>query len=140
MQRLIKSCCQAGMKKILFGVLLLTIFSCTKENNELESDLMFHSVSLASDDAADNHIEAAVAVVGPNLCYKLTHFEVSNTRQNQFDVYAKGIVPEPHQICAQAVYKKDTTVSIMKPAPGTYTINFWNPKNQLFKSETVTVN
>lgn len=144
MQRFITLVCQPNMKKILFTLLAFATFSCTKENQDKEgnfkSDLMFHSVSLVTEGAVNGEIKARATVVGPNLCYSFTHFEVSNSKQNHFDIYAKGTVPAPEQICAQALYKKDTTVSITKPAPGTYTLNFWNPDNQIFKSETVIVN
>jgi hypothetical protein len=132
------------MKKILFAILALSVISCEKQNselkNDLKSDLVFQSVSIVTEGHANGDITAAATLVGPNLCYKFTHFEVSNTRQNQFDIYAKGDVPAPSQICAQALYQKDTTVSIARPAPGTYVLNFWNPGDKLFKSETVTVN
>ena len=144
MQRFIKSACQPRMKKILFALLAVITISCTKENPEhegnLESDLMFNSITIVTEGAVNGEIKAAATVVGPNLCYKFTHFEVGNSKQNQFDIYVKGTVPQPGQVCAQALYQKDTTISITKPAPGTYILNFWNPKNQLFKSETVTVN
>ncbi len=144
MQQFIKTTCQVSMKKILFAALALTVFSCEKQNseleNEFESDLTFQSVSAVTEGNANGKIEAAATLVGPNLCYTFTHFEVSNTRQNQFDIYAKGNVPVQGQICAQAIYRKDTTVSITRPAPGTYVLNFWNPDDKLFKSETVTVN
>jgi hypothetical protein len=132
------------MKKIFFALLALTTFSCTKDNSEIEnnlkSDLTFQSVTIVTEGNANGEIKAAATVVGPNLCYKFTHFEVSNSRQNQFDIYTRGTVPASGQMCAQALYSKDTTVSITKPAPGIYTLNFWNPDKQLFKSETVTVN
>ncbi len=144
MQQFIKSTCQHSMKKILFAILALTVLSCEKQNselkNEFESDLSFQSVTAVTEGDANGKIEAAATLVGPNLCYTFTHFEVSTTRPNQFDIYAKGNVPTQSQICAQAIYQKDTTLSIAKPARGTYVLNFWNPGNKLFKSETVIVN
>lgn len=140
MQRFFKKACQPDMKKILFALIAVIAFACTKENNDApQGDLMFHSVALVTEGVASGEIKATATVGGPNLCYSFTHFQVTNAKQNQFDIYAKGTVPGPNQMCAQALYKKDTTVTVAKPAPGTYIINFWNPKNQLFKSDTVTV-
>ncbi len=127
------------MKNILLAIFAFAVFSCTKEDVEPQGDLQFQSVAMVTEGEAKGDIKATTTVVAPNLCYKFTHFQVSNTRQNQFDIYAKGIVPSPEQICAQALYSIDTTVSIPRPAPGTYVVNFWNPGNQLFKSETLIV-
>ena len=144
MQRFLKLFCQPGMKKILFALFALATFACTKQEPEsdiqLKSNLMFQAVSMVSEGAHEDSIQAAATVIGPDLCYKFTHFQISNSKENQFDIYAKGTVPGPGQVCAQAIYRKDTTISIAKPAPGTYVLNFWNPDNQLFKSETVTIN
>jgi hypothetical protein len=132
------------MKKTLFALLALSIFSCAKENpdtdDHLQSDLSFQSVTMITEGTINGELKAAATVVGPDLCYTFTHFEVSNKEQNKLDIYAKGTVPQPGQVCAQAIYRKDTTVIISKPAPGTYTLNFWNPNNQVFKTVTVTVN
>ncbi|HEY0060298.1 MAG TPA: hypothetical protein VGB56_14270 [Flavisolibacter sp.] len=144
MQRSLKLLCQPGMKKMVFALFMLATFGCNKQDPEssiqLKSDLIFHSVNIISQGAHEGSIQAAATVVGPDLCYKITHFQISNSKGNQFDIYAKGTVPGPGQVCAQAIYRKDTTVSIARPAPGKYVLNFWNPDNQLFKSETVTVN
>ena len=132
--------CQFRMKKILLSLLVLTAFSCTKQNGDFESDLMFHSVTLITEGSDNNEIKAAATIIGPNLCYQFTHLQVRNTRSNHFDIYAKGTGPERNWICAQALYQKDTTILISKPGEGTYTINFWNPNNQLFKSESIIIN
>ena len=139
MQQFIKMRCQTGIKKILFALMASTTFACTKENTEGQSDLMFQSLALVTEGVSNGEIKATATVVGPNLCYQLTHFEVFSNGQDGFDIY-EGIVPGRDQVCAQALYRKDTTVSIAKPAPGTYMLNFWNPNRQLFKSETVIVN
>lgn len=140
MQRLKKTNCQPYMKNIFFTILALATFSCTKEKAEAKGDLLFHSITLVKEATVNGEIKAEATIVGPNLCYAFTHFEVSSKNQNQYDIYVKGRVPQPGQICAQALYTKDTTVTISKPTPGTYILNFWNPNNQLFKSETVIVN
>src|SRR5687768_8160441 len=106
------------MKKILFALLTLGAFACAKQvpesNIQRESDLMFQAVSIVSENVQAGSIQAAATVVGPDLCYKFTHFQISNSGANQFDIYAKGTVPGPAQVCALAIYKKDTTISIPK--------------------------
>ena len=128
-----------GYEKYVISNFCTGNFLMYKKNVEPQGDLQFQSVTIIAEGEAKGDIRATASVVGPNLCYKFTHFQVSNTTQNQFDIYAKGVEPSPEQICAQALYSLDTTVSIPRPAPGTYALKFWNPGSKLFKSETVVV-
>ncbi|HVK97095.1 MAG TPA: hypothetical protein VM368_04715, partial [Flavisolibacter sp.] len=110
-----------------------------KDEDSNLGNLQFVSVQLPKTTTTTAGITASVSVSGPNLCYSFKEFQVTTSEQKVYNIYAKGNVPGPNDICAQAIYRKDTTLHVATPAPGKYVLNFQNP-NGLFRSDTVQVN
>jgi hypothetical protein len=76
--------------------------------------------------------------MGPDLCYRFAYFTV-NPQQFLIDIHAIGTFPTNPVGCAQAIYYKDTTLSLQPNVAGKYVLRFYNG-SQLFKSDTVNVN
>lgn len=138
------------MYKIICFLLLLAT-GCTKHSPETaSSDRQQHTedtagyltISAATAPASaslEGSIVANVHCTGPNLCYRFQAFEIKETAAREFEIRAKGKVPGQGNICAQAIYGIDTTVSIKPTMLGQYTLRFYNGAT-LFKTITVLVN
>jgi len=144
MQRKIILDCQpvkTTMKTISFFVLLTALlFACDKP---VESDIQFTELSFAQTNTPANvtvnqNIVSSVKVTGPDLCYRFAYFTV-NPQQFAIDIHAIGSYPTKPLGCAQALYYKDTTLSVKVNTTGKYVLRFYNG-SQLFKSDTVNVN
>lgn len=129
------------MRGLSFIVLIAALlFACDKP---VESDFSFIELSFVqtntpSNVAANQNIVSSVRVSGPDLCYRLEYFTV-NVQQYLVDIHAIGSYPAKSGGCAQAIYYKDTTLSVPANVAGKYVLRFYNG-NQLFKSDTVNVN
>lgn len=129
------------MKTISFFVLIAALlFACDKP---IESDTQFTELSFVQTNTpasvtVNQKIVSAVKVAAPDLCYRFAYFTV-NQQQFLVDVHAIGDYPTKANGCAQAIYYKDTSLSITPTAVGKYVLRFYNG-NQIFKSDTVNVN
>ena len=140
MQRFKKNSCQAGMAKYIIMLFVMTAaFRCERGDDGGMGNLSFVNTQTPKTTTTANGITSAVSVGGPNLCYQLMYFQVTTRDQRVYDVYAKGKIPGPNDICAQALYRKDSTLHIPTPAPGQYVLTFQNPGG-VFKRDTVQVN
>ena len=129
------------MKTLLF--LLLTTVSVIACDKPVESDVRLVDISIAQTTTPKTTtqsvgITCAVTVMGPDLCYNFAYFTV-NKQQTVVDIHAVGTYPTRPGACPQAIYYKDTTLSVPTTAPGQYVLRFYNG-SQLFKSDTVLVN
>jgi hypothetical protein len=139
-QRFSRKCCQSGMKRnLLFLFVIVCAFRCERDDYDGSGNLAFVSTQTPKITTTANGITSAVSVGGPNLCYRFEYFQITTQDQRVYDVYAKGRIPGPNDVCAQALYRKDTTLRIATPAPGQYVVNFQNPGG-VFKRDTVQVN
>jgi hypothetical protein len=121
-------------------VILFFINACDKP---VESDSQFTELAIAQTTTSKTTtlaqgITSSIKVSGPDLCYRFAYFTV-NQQQLFVDVHAFGTYPVKPTACAQAIYYKDTTLSIPTNTAGQYILRFYN-NNQLFKADTVQVN
>lgn len=139
------------MNRLFVFFLLLVAVGCTKPARETDTtdrqqrsegtlgNLTISAVSAPAAASLEGNIVANVRCTGPNLCYRFIAFEVKETAAREYDIRAKGNVPGPDAVCAQAVYVTDTTVHVKPTTAGLYTLRFYNG-TALFKTETVQVN
>jgi hypothetical protein len=116
------------------------LVSCDKP---VESDIQFVDLSFVQTTTPKTTtlnagITSAVKVMGTDLCYNFGYFTV-NKQQFVVDVHAIGTYPTHPGACPQALYYKDTTLTIQTTSPGQHILRFYNG-SQLFKSDTVQVN
>jgi len=128
------------MKLICFLLMMVLITACDKpiiSDTEFR-DLSFVQTTTPSNVALNQSIVSQVKVSGSDLCYHFAYFTVS---QQQFlvDIHAKGTYPTKPGACPQAIYYKDTTISVPANTVGKYVLRFYNG-DVLFKSDTVQVN
>jgi len=144
MQRKINLACQGKkttMKTIYFlSMIILIVIACDKP---VLSDTEFRDLSIVQTTTpktgtVNQNIVTAIKVSGPDLCYRFAYFTV-NQQQFLVDIHAKGTYPTEPGACAQAIYYKDTTLSIPVNTAGSFILRFYNSA-QLFKSDTVVVN
>lgn len=124
----------------LFVLIAALLSACDKP---IESDTQFTELSFVQTNTPANalvnqNIVSSVRVAGADLCYRFAYFTV-NPQQSFVDIHAIGSYPTKAYACAQAIYYKDTTLSIRATATGKYVLRFYNG-SQLFKSDTVQVN
>lgn len=133
------------MQKVTFLLFILSCLSCNKASNEPDTvsvNLAIISTNTPRTLSQGQNIISNVRCSGSDLCYSFSHFETTNTDGKIFNISAKGNYPNSKKgdvICLQAIYYKDTTVSISTPSKGQYVLRFYN-NNQLSKSDTVQVN
>jgi len=125
------------------SVLLLALVLLIACDKPIESDIQFTDLSFVqtatpANVALNQNIVTSVKVMGPDLCYGFGYFTV-NKQQFLVDIHAIGTYPTKPGACPQAIYYKDTTLSIPADAAGKYVLRFYNG-TQLFKSDTVQVN
>lgn len=129
------------MKTTSFFVLLAALlFACDKP---VESDTQFTELNIVQTNTPANvtvnqSIVSSIKVMGPDLCYRFAYFTV-NPQQFTIDIHAIGSYPTKPFGCAQALYYKDTTLSLQPNVAGKYVLRFYN-SSQLFKADTVQVN
>lgn len=124
-------------------LLLLTSFFIIACDKPIESDTQFTELSFTQTNTPvaatlGQNILSSVRVSGSDLCYRFAYFTV-NQQQFLVDIHAIGTYPAKPTYCPQALYHKDTTLSIQTNAVGKYVLRFYNG-DQLFKSDTVQVN
>ena len=129
------------MKTVCF--LLLTMFLVIACVKPVDSDIQFKDLNFVQTNTpttgtVNQNIVSNVRVSAPDLCYRFAYFTV-NQQQLLVDIHAKGTYPTEPKACAQAIYNKDTTLSIPATTAGKYILRFYNG-SQLFKSDTVQVN
>jgi len=125
------------------GFLLLTVLLLTACDKPILSDTQLTDLNIVQTTTpktgtANQNIVSMIKVSGPDLCYSFAYFTV-NKQQFLVDVHAIGTYPTKAGACPQAVYYKDTTLSLPLSSPGQYVLRFYNG-TQLFKSDTVLVN
>jgi hypothetical protein len=125
------------------SLLLLTVLFVTSCDKPVFSDKQFTDLSIVQTTTpktgtVNQNIVSNVKVSGPDLCYNFAYFTV-NKQQFLVDVHTIGTYPTKPGACLQAVYFKDTTLSIPVTEAGQYVLCFYNG-TQLFKSDTVQVN
>jgi len=123
--------------------LLLILFNLLACDKPIESDIRFTELSIVQTNTPptgtiNQNIVSTIRVSGPDLCYRFAYFTV-NQQQLLVDIHAIGTYPTKPTGCAQAIYNKDTTLSVPARTAGKYVLRFYNG-NQLFKSDTVLVN
>lgn len=130
------------MKQVFTIFLAMAFFSCHKDVTETGNnlvDLIFTSTNTPQTVSKGGDIISSVKCYGPDLCYRFAKFDIKETRARQFDIRAKATYPENNSVvCAQALYKVDTTVSINATTSGLYVLRFFH-NNTLFKADTVEV-
>jgi hypothetical protein len=124
-------------------LLLVTSFFIIACDKPIESDTQFTELSFVQTNtpanvALNQNITSSVKIMGPDLCYHFAYFTV-NPQQFSVDIHAIGTYPTKPAACPQAIYYKDTTLSIQTNMVGKYVLRFYNGV-QLFKSDTVQVN
>jgi hypothetical protein len=124
-------------------LLLLTTFFIVACDKPVESDIQFTELSFTQTNTPatttlGQNILSSVRVSGSDLCYGFAYFTV-NQQQFLTDIHAIGTYPAKPTYCPQALYHKDTTLSIPANAAGKYILRFYNG-SQLFKADTVQVN
>ena len=142
MQRALVSFCLWYMKtlSICATILLTTLMACDKPVVEKgEGDLLYANVQTPKIASVNQGIVSQLRVTGPNLCYSLSYINIFMASTNEIYINARGKVPTGSDICAQAIYTKDTTVKIAVPNPGKYILKFYT-RDHLFQSDTVQVN
>jgi hypothetical protein len=134
------------MRQIFFFfIIFIALSSCSKTTYEPDTvivDLSIVSTNTPSTQVQGQHIVSNIKCSAPDLCYRFLNFEIKETANKIFEISAKGTYPNAKKgdvICAQAIYYKDTTVSILTPVKGQYILKFYNNK-AIFKSDTVQVN
>ncbi|WP_462253295.1 hypothetical protein [Ferruginibacter sp.] len=134
------------MRQIFFFfIFFIVLSSCKKTTYEPDTvivDISIISTNTPSNQVQGQHIVSNVKCAAPDLCYRFLNFEIKETANRTFEINANGTYTNAKKgdvICAQAVYYKDTTVSIFTPVKGQYILKFYNNK-ALFKSDTVQVN
>jgi hypothetical protein len=115
--------------------------SCTKplKMDEAPVNLTIIKTETPLTQTQGKDIVSQVTCSGANLCYHFTNFQVNETGQREYEIYAMGTVPNHLTECAQTIYYKDTTVKINAAVKGQYLLHFFN-YNALFKTDTVQVN
>lgn len=133
------------MKWICVVVLMISLGACTKtakvNQGEILVDLDIKTTTAPASVNLGQPIVARVLSSGLNLCYKFSHFEITKISERQFNIRSKGTFPDAQKgdvVCAEAIYYKDTTLSIPADVKGQYLLHFYN-KNQLFKTDAVVV-
>ena len=129
------------MKTVYF--LLLTLFNLLACDKPIQSGIRFTELSIVQTNTPltgtiNQNIVSTIRVSGPDLCYRFAYFTV-NQQKLLADIHAIGSYPTEPMGCAQAIYNKDTTVSVRATTAGKYVLRFYNG-SQLFKSDTVQVN
>jgi hypothetical protein len=124
-------------------VLLLTAFLMIACDKPIESDIGFTDLDIVQTTTpatgpVNQNIVSAIKVSGPDLCYHFAYFTV-NKQQFLVDIHAIGTYPTTPGACPQAIYYKDTTLTLPLTTAGKYILRFYNG-TQLFKSDTVQVN
>jgi len=134
------------MRQIVLTFLTMTfMIACSKSTVDPDTflvDLTFLSTNTSNNVIQGQDIVSNVRCLGPDLCYKFSKFEITETAVKQFEIRAKSTYPNPKNgdiVCLQAIYYKDTTVKINASTKGKYILKFLN-NNQLFKADTVQVN
>jgi hypothetical protein len=133
---------QKTVMKTLYFLLVILFFinACDKpvEPDSQFTELTITQTTTPKTSTQGHGITSAIKVSGPDLCYRFAYFTV-NQQQLYVDVHAFGTYPIKAAACAQAIYYKDTTLSIPTNTSGQYILRFYN-NNQLFKADTVQVN
>jgi hypothetical protein len=123
---------------LLCAGILATACSKPVVDNSL-GNLDFYKAETAATSTTSQGILSNVRCGGSNLCYSFSHFDIQSPSPRVYNIYAKGYVPTPKDICAQALYRKDTVVRISTPTTGKYILNFHNSMG-IYESDTVQVN
>lgn len=129
------------MKTLYFLLIaVLVVMACDKPilSDTQLTDLSIVQTTTPKTGTVNQNIVSTVKVSGPDLCYNFAYFTV-NKQQFLIDVHAIGTYPTKQGACPQAIYYKDTTLTIPLTTAGQYLFRFYNG-TQLFKSDTVQVN
>jgi len=123
--------------------LMLIVFTLVACDKPIESNIGFTELNIIQTNTPatgtiNQNIVSTIRVSGPDLCYRFAYFTV-NQQQLLVDIHAIGTHPTEPMGCAQAIYNKDTTLSIPATTAGKYVLRFYNG-SQLFKSDTLQVN
>lgn len=128
-----------------FVIVMLSLAACTKaakvNQGAIIADLDIKTTATPASVSQGQTIVSRVLSSGLNLCYKFSHFEISKTGERQFTIRSKATFPDAQKsdvVCAEAIYYKDTTLSIQTDVKGQYLLHFYN-KDQLFKTDAVVV-
>ena len=132
------------MSRTFLVIVLIFLNGCTKANepDTVFVDLTFISTNTPSIGIQGQDIISNVRCFGPDLCYKFSKFEITETTIGHFDIKAKSTYPNSKKgdvVCLQAIYNIDTSIKINAVTKGQYILRFLN-FNGLFKSDTVRVN
>ena len=104
-------------------------------------DLQIVNTRTPSSVVKGNDITSIVTCEAPDLCYVFSRFDVTGVGNKQYNIHAKANYPNPLSggiVCAQAIYRIDTTLRIPTAEPGTYVLRFYNG-HSLYKRDTVVV-
>jgi hypothetical protein len=131
------------MKKAIasLSIGMLLFHACTKSDSRIAADFKEMAIvkTVTPGSAVkSNDIVSVVTCQGPDLCYRFSHFAVTEAGNKTFDIRAKANYPGAPAVCAQAIYRVDTTFRITVSDVGTYYLRFYNG-NELFKTDTVGV-
>lgn len=128
--------------KTVYSLLFLTILgtACDKpiESEHQIVDLNIVQTTTPKTATQNGGIVSNIKVMGTDLCYNFAYFTVDK-QQFIANIHAIGTYPNRPTACPQALYYKDTTLTLPTTTSGQYVLRFYNA-SQLFKSDTVQVN
>ena len=135
----------AVMTKLNITAVILTLLvlaGCKKADVEgavNELPISIYKTTTAGTTTQAAGITTTIGVTGNNLCWRLKSFNIKEVAARVYEIDATGTFPAGNPVCAEAVYYKDSAITIMPLSKGQHLLKFYN-RGTLLKTDTVQVN
>ena len=122
-------------KLLLSACLLLVLASCEKKETtagipqRAVIDLQIINTTTPATQTQKQDIVSQVRCIEKNGCEKFSTIEIHKTGTNEYEIRAKGTVPNlptADYFCTQVITYKDSTVKVNAATKGKYLLRFYN--------------